>query len=570
MTAPDPIAFSPLLQTLQKAVGLLPPSASGLKADVLRVCDRLQHPTLRITVFGPFNYGKSTLLNALLGNKTLPIDLVPTTGAVITVRYGPTLHTRITLTDGTVQADAGTDLLQRYAVLSEQRHMRQDVAAVEVSCPHSFLQTGVELVDLPGTDDREAQDALVQAQLLEADLVIQVLDGRKLMTLAEREYLRDWLLDRGITNVLFVVNFLNLVEPEDRKQVLYRLRFLAASFRAQLPDGISNLYRVDALPALRARLKADLAAATEAGLPLLESALQTIVQTQQPHLSQERLPRLVALSTQVQTALESQVHLLETRTPISSSTDSRRREIQQKAQGLIQQGFQKSVAELRQWLQVAHLSQQFQGSLANALQENTAHLWLEQTLQPAWNEQRGALTDWVVKACAFFECPRPAELWVSLSSPLQLPEPVDAEAVDQEPETAATGKTQPGITPVAIATGLGWALGGPMGAAVLGGASYFINKSDLRGERSSAPTADTVEAVLPLHTCLDWAHTYLSQFSQAALRALTAYEAAAYPVLHQPLAAPSPAASTATREAQLGLLQNTLMDLGAAMQSLKL
>ncbi|EAM52207.1 hypothetical protein CwatDRAFT_5335 [Crocosphaera watsonii WH 8501] len=36
----------------------------------------------------PFNYGKSTLLNALLGEKTLPIDLIPTTGAAIYVKYG--------------------------------------------------------------------------------------------------------------------------------------------------------------------------------------------------------------------------------------------------------------------------------------------------------------------------------------------------------------------------------------------------------------------------------------------------------------------------------------------------
>ena len=43
---------------------------------------------LSLLAFAPFNYGKSTLLNALLGEKTLPIDLIPTTGAAIYVKYG--------------------------------------------------------------------------------------------------------------------------------------------------------------------------------------------------------------------------------------------------------------------------------------------------------------------------------------------------------------------------------------------------------------------------------------------------------------------------------------------------
>ena len=128
-------SLSSLVDTLRKAVGLLDASHAGLKAMVLRQCDRIAQPTLRITVFGPFNYGKSTLLNALLGEKTLPIDLVPTTGAVITVSYGATLASRIFLADGTTLEAPGTDLLKRYAILDDQRHMRQDITAVAVQCP---------------------------------------------------------------------------------------------------------------------------------------------------------------------------------------------------------------------------------------------------------------------------------------------------------------------------------------------------------------------------------------------------------------------------------------------------
>jgi replication fork clamp-binding protein CrfC len=260
MTSPaaEPTAIQSRLNALQTAIGLLELAPTDpLRQDVQAICTHSQNPNFRIAVFAPFNYGKSTLLNALLGERTLPIDLIPTTGAAIVVKYGPTLHTRIRLTNGRELSANGTELLSRFAILDDNRRMRDDVAAVEVCCPHPFLQLGVEFVDLPGTDDREAQDALVKNQLLTADLVVQVLDARKLMTLQERETLRDWLLDRGIETVLFVVNFLNLLEPHDQKQVFNRLRFVAESFRAKLPAGVSNLYRVDALPALRARLKGD-------------------------------------------------------------------------------------------------------------------------------------------------------------------------------------------------------------------------------------------------------------------------------------------------------------------------
>ncbi|ESA38578.1 dynamin family protein [Leptolyngbya sp. Heron Island J] len=540
-------ALTPLLITLRKAVGLLDNNNAELKSDVLGQCDRISNPSLRITVFGPFNYGKSTLLNALLGEKALPIDLVPTTGAAITVTYGTELTSCITLTDGQVLKEAGTDLLQRYATLDEQRHMRQEVAAVAVECPHPFLRTGVELVDLPGTDDREAQNNLVYAKLQETDVVIQLLDGRKLMTLAEREHLRDWLMERGITTVLFVVNFLNLMEPEERKQVMYRLRFLAQDFRSTLPDGVSNLYAVDALPALRARLKGDMAAATQSGLPALESALQTLVQLRMPQLSTHRMTRLLPLMPKVQQALQQQLKSLETPSP-----DSRRAAIQQRAQTLIQEGFQQSMAELQDWLRLRNLLNQYQHSFAVALQAGTAFQWLEESLQPVWKQKKRAVVEWVYKACDFFEQPRPVDLWVSW----QLPD--DSVQAVPEPEQPS-GKKEEGMAPVAIATGLGWVLGGPMGAAVLGGASHLINRS---GRKPSAQPEPTVSADLSREA----ARSYLAHFSETALAALHNYQKTTRPILYQSVAKP---ASQQQRIGQQTLLENTLVELQQLKAQLK-
>jgi GTPase SAR1 and related small G proteins len=134
--------YQNLVSNLRSAIGVLElDKNTALYRDAVSICDYLENPIFRIAVFGPFNYGKSTLLNAILGTRTLPIDLIPTTGAAIHVRYGNELHTRITFTDGTEISESSTDVLKQFAILDDQRQMRGDVASVHVYCPHAFLQT---------------------------------------------------------------------------------------------------------------------------------------------------------------------------------------------------------------------------------------------------------------------------------------------------------------------------------------------------------------------------------------------------------------------------------------------
>ena len=498
-----------LTQALKSALGLLGKEQySQLRSEAISLCDYVTNPVYQIAVFAPFNYGKSTLLNALLGSRTLPIDLIPTTGAAIRVSYGEELQTRIILTDGTEIRSRGTEILQRYALLDEQRCMRSDVASIDIFYPHPFLQTGVELLDLPGTNDRQAQDELVRDRLLTADLVVQVLDARKLMTLGERENLRDWLLDRGITTVVFVVNFLNLLEADEQKEVHHRLRFVAESFRSQLPPGVSNLYRVDALPALRARLKGDGAAAQISGLSTFESALQTIVAVQKEEID-NRLPRLQKVASQVKTALETQKQTVLADIAALQANHQSKIEIKQKAETLIKQGFQASSSKFQSWLCLPSLLERYQAEIVLALQQGNFASWQEQ-FKLAVLEHQKAICQWIDKACEFFNTKQPDKLAISfpLAPEIFIPPP---------PATKASSND---ITPVAIATGFGWLLGGPVGAAVVGGVSYMLNKNSEQEQPESL--GNYQQQVTQIYTVA--AKDYLTCFSQDAFTALEQYE----------------------------------------------
>jgi GTPase SAR1 family protein len=460
------------LHQLQTAAKLLDLAAdSSLAKDLATLADRSQRTGYQIAVFGPFNHGKSTLLNAILGSKALPIDLVPTTGAAIRVVYGTAIATKIELTDGQIIQAAGTEILEQFAVLDGDRRMRADVAAVEVSYPHPLLAMGVELLDLPGTNDREEQDRLVRDRLLQADLIVNVLDSRKLMTLGEREHLRDWLENRGIHTVVFVANFTNMLEPNDQREVQQRLRFVAESFRSDLPPGISNLHRVDALPALRARLKGDDSALHTSGLPGFLSALQSIVTHRQTNISAVPQPQLAVVDRQLRALLTAKISTLNTAIQEQSTKADREIELKKKAQQLMQTSWENSLQELEAWLRLPNLIAFYQASLAAATQQSLFPQWAATTIAPRLQQWQQELQDCTQQATDFFSLSAIAPLVLSL------PEPPDV-LLPTATTPAAPANTTDNITPTAIATGLGWLLGGPVGAAVAIGASTIVNRLD--------------------------------------------------------------------------------------------
>jgi hypothetical protein len=508
------------LQTAAEKLEIDP--TSRLANDLKTLASKAGRSNYQIAVFGPFNHGKSTLLNAILGNKTLPIDLIPTTGAAIKVVYGEELATKITLTNGQIISAKNTDILTEFATLDDDRRMRDDVLEVEVSFPHPFLQTGVELIDLPGTNDRDEQDNLVRDRLLAADLVVNVLDVRKLMTLGEREHLRDWLENRGINTVVFVANFTNMLEPEEQKEVQHRLRFVAESFRSQLPPGISNLYRVDALPALRARLKGDDATLHTSGLSAFISALQAIVSHQREELTEVRLPVLQSLGLEMQGLLQAQIGKLTAAVNENKEKGDRELALKRQAQTLIQSGWETSLKEVEQWLYLPNLIGFYQTPLTTAIQKQGFGEWEASNVRPRLQHSQQEINDWVTKAESFFNTPSVEPLKIILPDP---PEVLLPESPTQpSPKPDPPSSSLDGLTPAALATGLGWVLGGALGAVVAGGASTIASK--LVGDRpldnnSPPPKVDNSAEILAAYT--DAAADYLVRLNTELMAVIKAY-----------------------------------------------
>ncbi|MCS6977686.1 MAG: dynamin family protein [Gemmatales bacterium] len=201
-----------------------------------------------MAVFGEFNRGKSTLINALVGYEVLPRGLVPTTGQVVTVAYGSKNQVRVRFLNGSEQVCSFKEI-NSFVCLSQEGIAREDIDEVEVTANSRFLRSGLTLIDTPGLNDRDAQTFRARNAIAKADLVLLILDARTLLTQLERQMSIDWLSRDLGKAVVPIVNFMNCVDESEHDDVRVRLRHWCES---HLPKELSRpWFEVNALGALR-------------------------------------------------------------------------------------------------------------------------------------------------------------------------------------------------------------------------------------------------------------------------------------------------------------------------------
>ena len=102
-----------------------------------------------LVCIGQFKRGKSTLINALIGEPVLPSGFVPVTTVPTVVRFGDERAARIRLRSGEWQEISLADL-SLYVSEEHNPENKLEIAGVEVFVPSSLLRDGMCLVDTPG------------------------------------------------------------------------------------------------------------------------------------------------------------------------------------------------------------------------------------------------------------------------------------------------------------------------------------------------------------------------------------------------------------------------------------
>jgi len=98
---------------------------------------------------GQFKRGKSTVLNALVNERVLPVGVTPVTSAVTILRYGTDRRATVFFAAGTSEP-IPIDDVSLYVAEEHNHENARGVAAVEVFLPAPLLARGLCLVDTPG------------------------------------------------------------------------------------------------------------------------------------------------------------------------------------------------------------------------------------------------------------------------------------------------------------------------------------------------------------------------------------------------------------------------------------
>ena len=316
------------------------------KDSLLQAMDKnltkLEEQRFCIGITGVLSAGKSTFLNALLGQEVLGTSSVPETANLCVLRYGETPRARVhfwskeqwedlesqsaydsnlkafvkeskehfkdTLQDFITSPKYSKDIelndLSAYTSANHTSKFCNLVEKVELFMPLAFLENGVEIVDTPGLDDPITKREDITREYIEhCDMLIHIMNVSCAATQKDIDFILEALLEQNISRLLVVLTRIDLLT---QKELESSLEYTKSSLISQLKnakykgDIQSLIQRIDFIPlagyaALLHRIqKADskdkpTMSLEESGILEIESYLQTMLLGQDSLKAKDKL-----------------------------------------------------------------------------------------------------------------------------------------------------------------------------------------------------------------------------------------------------------------------------------------
>ena len=263
--------------------------------DIKVASKNLREGVFRLMVLGDMKRGKSTFLNALIGENILPSDVNPCTALLTILRYGRDKKVTVHFNDGKNPEELDFKVFKRNYTIDpaeakrlekENKQAFPDVDYAVVEYPLALLEKGVEIVDSPGLNDTEARNELSLGYINNCHAILFVMRATQPCTLGERRYLENYIKNRGLS-VFFLINAFDqiresLIDPDDGEELEAAESKVKKVFHANLAEYCliddrdiyqERVFAISALPALRRRIKDNFASLEGTGFPEFMGAL---------------------------------------------------------------------------------------------------------------------------------------------------------------------------------------------------------------------------------------------------------------------------------------------------------
>lgn len=256
------------IENLQLAV-----ETPRLSERLRAIPERLENQRFSIGITGVMNAGKSTMLNALLGQEVLGTSVVPETANLTLIKYakepyaivnfwntkewgkieegakslksleafvqeskahfGEQFHTFITPKGESQSVDVHA--LSHYTSAKHSDKKCNLIKSVELYTDLKFVQDGVQIVDTPGLDDPVVQrEEITLEYLSECDLMIHLMNAAQAATQKDVDFIIDALLYRNVARLLIVITRIDAIKEKELQEVIaYTKRSIEARLREQ-------------------------------------------------------------------------------------------------------------------------------------------------------------------------------------------------------------------------------------------------------------------------------------------------------------------------------------------------
>ena len=184
-----------------------------------------------IAIVGEFKRGKSTLINALLGQEILPADVLPATATLNRVTYSDKPCVKVEYKNGDIETVEVNELENYVTKLTfESEKKAETVREATVYYDTDFCKNNVDIIDTPGLNDDEQMTSVTLSILPEVDAAVFVISANSPFSQFEKEFLEKKMLTSDMGRIIFAVNCFGTFSKEDEERIVDTVRKRIGSY----------------------------------------------------------------------------------------------------------------------------------------------------------------------------------------------------------------------------------------------------------------------------------------------------------------------------------------------------
>ena len=291
-------------ERLQHWVTEVLPDSSQLKPLAELLAD-LAEDYYTIIVLGEFKHGKSTFVNALLGQDIMPRDVTPTTATINAVFYSQKPEVQIVKHNGDLEKKGlSSVVLSKYTASSELN--TEEIKYIKLFMDSPLLQDRVVLIDTPGLNDLNQQRSEITYQFLpRADVVVFITSMDGAFKYTEEKFIKNVLLKNGFDRMIVAANFLDRIDEEEVDETV---EFMEQRAQKIFGEPV-RVFPISSKEALEAKMTSDEDLLVYSGLKEIEKEIRERIES--GNRSQEKLSRFKMRLQLISRDLQAETDLAE-------------------------------------------------------------------------------------------------------------------------------------------------------------------------------------------------------------------------------------------------------------------